>query len=244
MILKNKNILLTGAGKGIGEACFYDLINEGAFVFAIVRSKKDYDLLKNQPNSKIFLGDVRNKNLIEKIFKYASNKKKYITGLVNNAGIRQRKNFNNLNSKDLKEIFDINFFSIFFIMQVFSKNILKHKLKGSIVNLGSIVGQSGFAQLSGYASTKMALIGLTKSFSIEMAKKKIRANVISPGFTKTSYYKKFKKKQRLYKWTLTKIPMNRWAESSEISNLIVFLLSNRSEYITGENINIDGGWII
>ena len=88
----------------------------------------------------------------------------------------------------------------------------------------------------------MALTGLTKSFAIEMAKRKIRANIISPGFTKTSYYNEFKKKKSLYKWTLSKIPMNRWAESFEISNLIIFLLSNKSEFITGENINIDGGW--
>lgn len=242
MILKNKNILLTGAGKGIGKACFYDLIKEGAFVLALVKSKKDYQFLKNTPNSKIFLGDVRNKNLINKIFKYASTKKKYITGLVNNAGIRQRKNFINLNSKEIKEVFEVNFFSIFFIMQNFSKHVLKYKLKGSIVNVGSIVGQAGFSELTGYASTKMALTGLTKSFAIEMAKRKIRANIISPGFTKTSYYNEFKKKKSLYKWTLSKIPMNRWAESFEISNLIIFLLSNKSEFITGENINIDGGW--
>ena len=74
-------------------------------------------------------------------------------------------------------------------------------------------------------------------------KKKIRANSISPGFTKTSFFKSFKKdKKKLYRWTLSRIPQNRWGEPYEISKLIYFLISENSNYITGENINIDGGW--
>ena len=77
-------------------------------------------------------------------------------------------------------------------MQMFTKNLIK-KTPGAIVNISSIVGQTGFAELSSYASTKGAIISLTKCFAIEMAKYKIRANSVSPGFTETSYYKKFKK---------------------------------------------------
>ncbi len=80
-------------------------------------------------------------------------------------------------------------------MQAFSNYLIKIKKTGSIVNIGSIVGKNGFSQLVGYASTKSALEGLTRSFAIEMASKKIRANVINPGFVKTSYYKKFRKKK-------------------------------------------------
>jgi len=72
---------------------------------------------------------------------------------------------------------------------------MKNKTKGSIVNIGSIVGNNGFPELSGYASPKTALLGLTKSFSAEMAKYNIRANIINPGFIKTSYFKNFKKKK-------------------------------------------------
>ena len=135
-----------------------------------------------------------------------------------------------------------NFFSVFYIMQVFSKNLLKKKEPGAIVNIGSIVSNLGFSQLTGYASSKMALIGLTKSFAVEMSKNKIRANTINPGFTKTSFYKKFKTKKKLYNWTLKRIPMNRWGEPIEVANLAKFLLSSKSSYINGEVINIDGGW--
>ena len=119
----------------------------------------------------------------------------------------------------------------------------KYKSRASIVNIGSIVGEIGFNDLSGYASTKGALKSLTKSFSVEKAKFGIRSNLINPGFIKTSYYKKFKKNKRLYNWTLSRIPLNRWGDSSEISNLICFLISDNSSYINGETINIDGGWL-
>ena len=72
---------------------------------------------------------------------------------------------------------------------------------------------------------------------------KIRANIVSPGFTETSYFNKFKKKKKLYNWTISRIPMGRWGKPKEVANLISFLLSDNSEYITGENINIDGGWL-
>ena len=127
-------------------------------------------------------------------------------------------------------------------MQLYSNYLIKKRNSGSIVNVGSIVGENGFSELSGYASTKTALIGLTKSFSKEMATHNIRANLINPGFVKTSYFNKFKMKKKLYKWTLSRIPQKRWGEPIEVSNLICFLLSDLSDYINGASINIDGGW--
>jgi len=108
-----------------------------------------------------------------------------------------------------------------------------------------LVAFSAASELSAYAASKGALTSLTQSFSTEMSKKGIRANVISPGFTKSSFYKDFKKnKKNLYKWTIIKTALGRWGETNEISNLILFLLSEKSSYITGENIKIDGGWRI
>ena len=100
-----------------------------------------------------------------------------------------------------------------------------------------------FKQLSGYALSKSGLIGLTKSLAIEFSDKKIRVNSISPGFIKSSYATKFKKKlPNLYKYTLKRTPLNRWGTCEEVADLILFLLSNNSLYINGNNIFIDGGW--
>lgn len=243
--MKNKinNILVTGAGKGIGQATTNLLISKGYYVYALIKNKQDNKKFKGFKNIKIINGNVNNLNLIKKIFRYANNHNRIITGLVNNAGVRQRKNFLKINKIDLKYVFDTNFFSAFYLMQIFAKNLIKKKIPGAVVNISSIVGQTGFNQLSSYASTKGAIISLTKCFATEMAKYRIRANTISPGFTETSYFKNFKKKQKLYNWTLSRIPLKRWGRSDEISNLIFFLLNKNSSYINGENINIDGGWL-
>ena len=243
MLLKNKNILITGAGKGIGEQLVQSAIKNGAFVYAVIKDKRDNRKFKKNKNLKIYNGNVRNINLFKKIFKDSEIEKKKINGLINNAGVRFRKKFLKIKSKELKDVFETNFFSIFSILQLTSEFWIKRKIQGSVINLASIVGQSGFEDLSVYAATKGAVISLTKSFSVEMAKYGIRANSISPGFTKTSFYEKFKKKKKLYNWTLSRIPMKRWGTTDEISNLILFVISDKSKYLNGENISIDGGWI-
>lgn len=240
MLLKNQNIFVTGVGKGIGFDLVNEIIKEGGFVYGITRSKDDTKKINNKM-SKIYHGDVTNVNLIKKIFNQSIKDKKIITGVVNNAAQRQRLKFEEIDMNKIKKLFDVNFFSIFQIMKIYYNYIKNKKTQASIVNLGSIVGDLGFKDLSGYASTKTALIGLTKSFAIEMSKKKIRANLVNPGFIKTSYFSKFKKK-KIYNWTLQRIPMSRWGNPNEISTVICFLLSNHSSYINGQIINVDGGW--
>lgn len=240
MLLKNQNIFVTGVGKGIGFDLVNEILKEGGFVYGITRSKDDIKKISSRM-SKIYCGDVTNVNLIKKIFNQSIKDKKIITGVVNNAAQRQRLRFEDIDLSKIKRLFDVNFFSIFQIMKIYYKYIKNKKTHSSIVNIGSIVGSLGFKDLSGYASTKTALIGLTKSFAVEMSKEKIRANLVNPGFVKTSYFNKFKKK-KIYDWTLQRIPMNRWGSSNEISTVICFLLSNRSSYINGQVINVDGGW--
>ena len=113
--------------------------------------------------------------------------------LINNAGIRQRKKFIKISNNELNEVFENNFFSVYKLIQKFSKEFKFKGNMGSIINISSIVGNLGFKELSGYASTKAALDGLTKSLAAELAEKKIRVNSIAPGFIKSSYFKNFKK---------------------------------------------------
>ncbi len=241
-MLTNKNIIVTGVGKGLGYDLLHRIISYDGFVYGITRSKSDLKKFKNLKKCKVFLGDVQDSNVFKKIINESKIDKRVINGLVNNAGERQRIKFSDISKKKLLDLFEINFFSIFKSMQLYANYLKTKKIQGSIVNIGSIVGTNGFSELSGYASTKTALVGLTKSFAVEMAKNNIRANLVNPGFIKTSYYKKFKKKSNLYKWTLSRIPQKRWGNPNEVSNLICFLLSDLSTYINGTSINIDGGW--
>ncbi len=245
MILRRKNILITGAGKGIGFDSVKNCIREGAFVYALIKNKKDKKKFNifHKNSYKVIVGNVNNNKLILKTFKDSIKSKKIISGLVNNAGMRFRKKFSLITEKELHEVFKVNFYSIFFLIQNYRNYLSKLKRKGSVVNVSSIVGEIGFKELSAYASSKGALTSLTKSLASELSSEEIRLNSISPGFIKTSFYKKFKKKKKLYNWTLSRIPMNRWGSPEEISKLISFLISDDSSYINGENINVDGGWL-
>ncbi|MDC0446023.1 SDR family oxidoreductase [Candidatus Pelagibacter sp.] len=247
-MLQNKIVLISGVGKGIGENIFENCLSHANFTYGIVRNDADYKRLKlkhKKNNYKIFVGDIKNKKLIKKIILFSKKNKKKINCLVNNAGERQREDFLNINKKKIEHIFKNNFFSHFFITQEIVKQFLKQKKQNfSIVNIGSIVGVNGFKQLSGYASTKQALEGFTKSIAIEFAHKNIRANIIHPGFIKTSYYENFRNnKKNIYKWTLSRTPLKKWGNPSDVSNLVCFLLSDQSSYITGQSIICDGGWI-
>ena len=242
-MLNNKTIIITGVGKGIGYDVAQKVMAYGGYVYGVTRSKEDINKFKKSKNCKIFIGDVTKKTTLQKIINFSKKEKRLLTGLVNNAGERQRLPFDKISKEKLTKIFEINFFSVFENMKIFSKYLKLKKAKGSIVNMGSIVGQNGFSELAGYASTKSALVGLTKSFAVEMASLNIRANLINPGFIKTSYFEKFKKKKKLYKWTLNRIPQKRWGDPKEISHMVCFLLSDFSSYITGSSIDIDGGWL-
>lgn len=242
MKLKNKTILLTGVGKGIGLSILKKVITEGAFVYGITRSEKDVKKIKLD-NCKIFTGDVTNIKLIERIINQSVRDKKPINCIINNAGVRLRKSFLNINKNDLKKVFDVNFFSIFKISQVFIYFCIQNKIKGNVLNISSIVSDLGFSELSAYGASKSALNSLTKSLAAEFSNLGFRFNAVKPGFVKTSYYENFKKKnKKLLKWTIQRTPINRWGYSSEIANISAFLISDESSYVNGETISVDGGW--
>jgi len=241
--LNNKVILLTGAGKGIGKEILNLLIKEKVIVYATTRNIQDFKNIKKRKNLFLLGGDITNENMINKVFLTAKKNKHNFNALINNAGIRQRKKFSEINKSDLNSIFENNFFSIFKLCQFFLRQFRFKNSLGSIINISSIVGNLGFKELSGYASAKAALDGLTKSLAAEFSDKNIRVNSIAPGFIKSSYYKNFKKnKPKLYKWTLSRIPVKNWGENLDVAYLTLFLLSENSEYINGQVIKIDGGW--
>ena len=241
--LNNKIILITGVGKGIGKEILYKLLKEKNIIYAVTRNINDLKKLKKRKNLFLFYGDITKKEIIDNIFNLAKKNKHIINCLVNNAGMRQRKSFNFLTESDLKFIFENNYFSVFNLTKKFVKQFKFKKNFGSIVNISSIVGELGFKELSGYAATKSAINGFTKSLSDELPKKKIRVNSIAPGFIKSSYYNNFKKnKKSLYKWTLSRIPIAKWGENADVADLTIFLLSENSKYINGQIIKVDGGW--
>ena len=238
---KNKIVLLTGAGKGIGREILKQLIKEKIIVYAITRNTKDFKKIKNNKNTFLFSGDVRDKEVIENIFKKSKKNKHNINCLINNAGIRQRKKFNSITDKNLKEVFENNFFSIFKTTQQFLKNFKQKKNYGSIVNISSIVGELGFKELSGYASSKSAINGFTKSTALELGSRNIRCNSIAPGFIETEMTETLGE-ETIKEWR-NQIPLKRGGTPEDIANTTLFLASDLSSYITGQVINVCGGML-
>lgn len=236
--------ILTGAGNGIGLDILKSLLAKNIKIIGISRSKNESikELEKKYPNHfQFFLFNLKKidkiKNLTKKIF----SKNKRIDFLINNAGVRSRIELNNLDNKKITEVLNINLIAPINLTKNLLKNI-NNKYPISIVMITSIVGNRGFSGLSNYASSKGALESFSKSIAVEYAKKNVRINCIAPGFIKTSYFKSFKKRTNLYNWTKSKIPMGRWGNPSEVTPLVEFLISQKSSYITGTTIFVDGGW--
>ncbi len=242
-----KTGIITGTGKGIGLSTLKTLLKNKYKVISITKSKtKELDtLLKNKNLIKNIyhpLGEdlLSDKNLVNEIYKEYK-----IDFMVCNAGVRHRDSIQEMNLEKRKYTLNVNYHSNVILIEELLKFFKKKKTSLSIVCISSIVGNLGFKDLSSYASSKMALEGFIKSAAVEYAKKNVRMNLIAPGFIKSSYYNNFVKNQNnLNKWIINRTPMGRWGKPDEVSNVIEFLISEKSSYITGSTIYVDGGWNI
>jgi len=243
-LLQDKVCIITGAGKGFGRDIARSYYAQGAKLALITRSQTDVDELILEFDNKRVLsicGDVSNTSVVNQFVSQTVEKFGTIDVLVNNAGMRFRKEFLEIDENELDQVLNVNLKSMVFLCQKVLPYMIE-KNSGKIINMSSIAGTLGFANLSGYVMSKSAIVGLTKSLAIEFSDKNIQINALAPGFCKTSYFDNFQKNKELYDYTLSRIPMDRWGESKEIADVCVFLASSMSNYMTGEVLKVDGGW--
>ena len=160
--------------------------------------------------------------------------------IVNNAGVNQASLFQMTSIKNVKEIFNINFFSQLYLTQKLLKIMIKNK-RGSIINISSNAAEECDVGRSSYAASKAALIAFTKVLSKEVGNFNIRVNAVAPGLTKTNMMEKDISK-KIIEETIKKVPLKRAADPEEISDVILFLASDLSRYISGEVIFATGGY--
>ena len=245
-LLENKVCIVTGAGKGFGREIAGSFYEQGAKLALITRSQDDVDSLKdelhlNDDEILIYCGDVTEQYIVTDFVNRAVHKFGSIDVLVNNAGMRFRKNFLDTTLEEFNNVVNVNVGSMFLLCQAVIPHMIESK-QGKIINMSSIAGTLGLPELSSYVTSKAAIVGLTKSLALEFAENNIQINALAPGFCKTSYFNNFKKKSDLYEFTLERTPMKRWGESKEVADACLFLASSMSNFITGEVINVDGGW--
>ena len=245
-LLTDKVCIITGAGKGFGKAIAKKFADNGAKLALITRTQSDIDDLYREfygyENKLLAIcGDVSDQDTVNSFVAEVKNKFGRIDVLVNNAGMRFRKKFEEITLEEFSLVLNVNVVSMFMLCKAVMPTMVEQKT-GKIINISSVVGTLGLPELSAYATSKAAIIGLTKALSVEYGESNIQVNAIAPGFCKTSYFDNFKKKSELYEFTIERTPMRRWGESEEVANSCLFLASSLSSYVTGDVINVDGGW--
>ena len=244
--LKNKNVLITGCNKGIGKATLEGFAKYGANIFACVRSnssefKKFISTLKKKYKVKIYVIklDLLKKssisNCVNEIYKINKN----IDILVNNAGMLFNSLFQMTSEKQLQEMFQVNYFSQVYLTQIISRGMTKNKT-GNIIFVSSTSGINGDYGRFAYSSSKAAILSTVKTLSKELSNYNIRVNAVSPGLTETDLMLS-NTKENIIKSEIEKISLKRIASTNEIADIILFLASEKSSYINGQNIVADGG---
>ena len=237
--LKDKKILITGATGGIGGAIVKKLISLNAKVCCTgTNIKKLENLKKDHPTSLIKQFDISNHSNIEKFIDETENDLGGIDVLINNAGINKDTLSLRMSEQEWKKVIDINLTSTFLLSKYAIKKMLKNKF-GRVINITSIVGHTGNLGQSNYSASKAGIVGMSKSLSIEYAKKNITINCVSPGFIVSDMTNNIPEKIRLM--LIAKIPMGRLGSGEDVSNCVAFLSSEEASYVTGETIHVNGG---
>ena len=246
MLLKKKVAVVTGCSQGIGKKIIEIFSQNDAKIFACARVTDDKFRLNLKEIAKKYKNEIIPIELdlnSDASIKEASTKilseTKNIDILINNAGIIHTANFHMTSHIKLKEIFEVNFFSQNKFTQNISKSMIKNK-KGNIIYISSTSGIDANHGRSAYSSSKAAIIAQSKALSRELGFYNIRVNSIAPGLTDTSMMKKNTSKE-IIKNVVNSLSLKRVGETSEIANVVLFLASDLSSYITGQTIRVDGG---
>ena len=238
--LENKNIIVTGASGGIGNAIIKKLNEAGANILASgTRLEKLEELKKNFVNIKTLAFDISQSDKIEEFIENATNELGgSLDGIINNAGIAQDNLAIRMSLDEWQKVININLTSTFLMSKFAIKKMLKNK-SGKIVNITSVVGHTGNLGQANYTASKAGIVAMSKSLAIEYAKKNININCISPGFIKTEMTDKIDEKFK--EAIISKIPSARLGEPNDVANAVLFLISDQSNYINGETIHVNGG---
>jgi len=243
--LKNKNIIVTAAGQGIGKATAIAFYNEGASVFATDINEKTLKNLKDEyPKIDTFKLDSTNKENVENYCKHLNN----IDVLFNAVGFVHHGTILDCEEKDWDFSFNVNIKSMYFMCKAILPKMLERK-KGSIINIASVASSlKGVPNRFVYGASKAAIIGLTKSIAADFVKQNIRCNAIAPGTVFTPSWEDRVKQSpdpiQAKKDFIARQPMGRLGTAEEISSMAVYLAGDESAFTTGNTFSVDGGMTI
>ncbi len=244
-LLENKNVIITGASRGIGEAIALKLAEHGANIaFTYVSSDDKAKALEERLQgfgikAKAYKSNAGIYQECEAMVNDVIKEFATIDVCVNNAGISRDNLLLRITPEQWDEVMTTNLKSVFNMTKQVMRPMMKAKM-GSIINMSSIVGMRGNAGQSSYAASKAGIIGFTKSMAHELGSRNIRCNAIAPGFVETDMTH-YLKEGEASKAFLQKIPLGRFASANEIADSTLFLASDMSSYVTGQVLSVCGG---
>ena len=245
MILKDKVSIITGGARGIGKAIALRLAKEGS---DIAICDVNTDTLEGTKKELEATGrtviaektDVTNAGAVAKFTQKALDKFGKIDILINNAGITRDALLVRMNEADWDAVLNVNLKGTFNCTKQVAKAMMKER-RGKIVNIASIIGIVGNAGQANYAASKGGIIAFTKSVAKELASRNINVNAIAPGFIESDMTAKLP--EDIKSAIMKNIPMAKWGSVTDVANVVLFLVSNASDYITGQVIKVDGGMV-
>ena len=246
-MLKGKNVIVTGATRGIGREIALTLAQNEANIAMNYRNlNSEVEDLINEIKSfgvdaLAIKCDVSITEEVDNFVKEVKSHYNTIDVLVNNAGITKDGLILRMKEEDFDDVLDVNLKGTFNTTKSVSSIMVRQKY-GKIINISSVVGIAGNAGQCNYAASKAGVIGFSKSVARELASRNINVNVVAPGYINTDMTKNLPDK--IKEEIIKSIPMKKIGDPKEVANLVLFLSSNLSDYITGQVINVDGGMVM
>lgn len=246
---KDKVVLVTGAGRGIGRAIAQAFAERGARVAANDITPVNLDETVRRIRSaggvcQDFVFDVAGKMPVQAMIEQVRDEWDRIDILVNNAGVEPHASILEMDEWDWRRSLDVNLTGAFFTIQSVGR-VMREQGGGVIVNIASIAGRAhGLKDRSAYVASKMGLIGLTREAARELAAYNIRVNAVCPGVIETEMTAALRQNEAMLRRWLEDIPQGRLGQVADVVGLVLFLCSEASAYLTGQAINVDGGKVM
>lgn len=241
-MLSGKKILVTGGSRGIGAEIVKSLAAAGAQVAFTYSSSQESakKILESLPGDghRILAMNVADEASVTTALETLMADWKDFDGLVNNAGITKDSLLMRMKSDDFDSVINTNLKGTFYLTKAITKIMMKAR-KGSVVQITSVIGQTGNAGQANYAASKAAVVAFSKSVALELGSRGVRVNCVAPGFIETDMTEVLSDdvKQKI----MDKIPLQRMGSSKDVADAVKFLLSDQSAYITGHTLSVNGG---
>lgn len=240
--------LISGASRGIGRACALRLAEAGAAVVVNYRQgAAEAEAVcaeikaRFQTPTLCIQADISVYEQVEQMFQQVLSQWQRLDILVNNAGIHRDGLLARMSHQDWDDVMRTNLNGLFYCSKLATKQMLKQK-SGRLINITSVVGQTGNAGQTNYAASKAGVIGFTRSLARELAPRQIAVNAVAPGFIESEMTESLSEAQR--EENIKKIPYARFGSCSEVAEVVLFLASDRCQYMTGQTLNLDGGLVM